>query len=108
VLVLIVVTVNGDVWLHHRASTTNYERLLERPVIALGALLLTFSFSGLVVLLCRASCLLTIFFLFAFTIFTFVVTNHGVGWAVSGKGYKEYRLRDYSTWQQRRVKNTEN
>jgi hypothetical protein len=57
---------------------------------------------------CRASCLLAIFLLFAFTIFAFVVTNHGVGWAVSGKGYKEYRLRDYSTWQQRRVENTEN
>jgi hypothetical protein len=117
VLVLAVVTLGGGVWLHHRASTTDCERFLERPVIALGALLLVFSLAGLAGSLCRSSCLLwfyllaiflLIVLLFAFTVFAFVVTNRGAGWAVSGRGYEEYRLGDYSTWLQRRVENTEN
>ena len=85
---------------------------LERPVIALGVLLLVLSLTGLAGALCRASCLLWLFLLilllFAFTVFAFVVTNRGAGWVVSGRGYKEYRLGDYSTWLQRRVKDSQN
>jgi hypothetical protein len=49
-----------------------------------------------------------IFLLFAFTVFAFIATNRGSGWAVFGRGYKEYCLRDYSTWLQQRVENIEN
>ena len=106
VLVLAVVALGGGAWLSHRASTTDCERFLERPVIALGALLLVLSLAGLAGALCRASCLLWLYLLalfllilllFAFTVFAFVVTNRGAGWVVSGRGYKEYRLGDYST-----------
>ncbi|XP_066396287.1 tetraspanin-8-like [Miscanthus floridulus] len=91
-------TVQGvQAWLSHRTSTTDYERFLERPVIALRVLLLILSLAGLAGALCHASCLL-ILLLFAFTVFTFVDTNRGAGWVISGRGYKEYRLRDYSTW----------
>nr|CAB3471038.1 unnamed protein product [Digitaria exilis] len=116
VLVLAVVALGGGAWLSHRAST-DCERFLERPVIALGVLLLALSLAGLAGALCRASCLLWLYLvalfllivlLFAFTIFAFVVTNRGAGWAVSGRGYKEYRLGEYSTWLQRRVENSEN
>jgi hypothetical protein len=116
VLVLAVVALGGGAWLSHRAST-DCERFLERPVIALGVLLLALSLAGLAGALCRASCLLWLYLLalfllivllFAFTIFAFVVTNRGAGWVVSGRGYKEYRLGDYSTWLQRRVENAGN
>ena len=116
VLVLAVVALGGGAWLSHRAST-DCERFLERPVIALGVLLLALSLAGLAGALCRASCLLWLYLLalfllivllFAFTIFAFVVTNRGAGWVVSGRGYKEYRLGDYSTWLQRRVENDGN
>ncbi|CAL5039721.1 unnamed protein product [Urochloa decumbens] len=116
VLVLAVVALGGGAWLSHRAST-DCERFLERPVIALGVLLLALSLAGLAGALCRATCLLWLYLLalfllivllFAFTIFAFVVTNRGAGWVVSGRGYKEYRLGDYSTWLQRRVENAEN
>ncbi|XP_066308623.1 tetraspanin-8-like [Miscanthus floridulus] len=96
----------------HRASTTDCERFLEGPVITLGVLLLVLSLTGLTGVLCRASCLLWLLLLillvFAFTVFAFVVTNHGAGWVVSGRGYKEYRLADYSTWLQRRVEDSQN
>uniref|UniRef100_A0A0D9WSR3 Tetraspanin n=1 Tax=Leersia perrieri TaxID=77586 RepID=A0A0D9WSR3_9ORYZ len=117
VLVLSVVVLGGGIWLSHRATTTDCERFLERPAIALGVLLLALSLAGLAGALCRKSCLLWLYLLalfvlivllFAFTVFAFVVTNRGAGWVVSGRGYKEYRLGDYSTWLQRRVEDSGN
>jgi hypothetical protein len=51
---------------------------------------------------------LLILVLFCFTIFAFVVTNKGAGEVVGGKGYKEYRLGDYSDWLRKRVESEKN
>ena len=82
------------------------------------SLILALSLAGLAGSLCRgASCLLWLYLLalflliallLVFTVFAFVVTNHGVGSVVSGRGYKEYRLGEYSTWLHRRVENSQN
>ncbi|KAK7265331.1 hypothetical protein RJT34_32950 [Clitoria ternatea] len=104
----------AGVWLSKQGST-ECERWLEKPVIALGVFLMVVSIAGLVGACCRVSWLLWVYLLvmfllivllFAFTIFAFVITNKGAGEAVSNRGYKEYRLGDYSNWLQKRVNNT--
>ncbi|KAF0916340.1 hypothetical protein E2562_005939 [Oryza meyeriana var. granulata] len=51
--VLAVVVLGGGIWLSHRAATTDCERFLERPVIALGVLLFVLSLTGLAGALCE-------------------------------------------------------
>lgn len=106
----------GGIWLANRAST-DCEKYLEKPVIVLGVFLMLVSLAGLIGACCRVSWLLWVYLLvmfllivilFCFTIFAFVVTNKGAGQVVSGKGYKEYRIGDYSHWLQKRVNNTKN
>ncbi|XP_019178005.1 PREDICTED: tetraspanin-8-like isoform X2 [Ipomoea nil] len=103
--------IGGGIWLSRQANT-ECERFLDKPVIALGVFIMLLSLAGLVGACCRVTWLLWIYLfvmfllillLFCFTIFAFVVTNKGAGEAISGKGYKEYRLGDYSNWLQRRV-----
>uniref|UniRef100_A0A5B7BXA0 Tetraspanin-8-like n=1 Tax=Davidia involucrata TaxID=16924 RepID=A0A5B7BXA0_DAVIN len=106
----------AGIWLSRQADT-ECERFLEKPVIILGAFLMVVSLAGLIGACCRVSWLLWVYLvvmfllillLFCFTIFTFVVTNKGAGEVVSGRGYKEYRLGDYSNWLQKRVNSTKN
>jgi hypothetical protein len=63
----------------------------------LEALLLALFLAGLAGSLCRV-----------FTVFAFVVTNRDAGSVVSGRGYREYRLREYSTWLQCQVEDADN
>ncbi|OAY65816.1 tetraspanin-8-like [Ananas comosus] len=110
-LVISFPVVGSGVWFQiHGASAC--ERALQWPVMALGLFLLAVSLMGLLGSCCRVSFLLWVYLfvlfililaMFCFAVFAFVVTNHGAGEAVSGKGYKEYRLGDYSHWLQRRV-----
>lgn len=101
------------VWLAKKGDT-ECVRFLQWPIIVLGVFVLVLSLSGLIGSWCGNRVLmysylfimfLLILLLFVFTIFAFVVTNSGAGKTVSGKGYKEYRLGDYSNWLQKRVDN---
>lgn len=106
----------GGIWLAHKA-TTDCEKYLEKPVIALGVFLLIVSLAGFIGACCRVNWLLWVYLvvmflliliLFCFTIFAFVITNKGAGEVVSNRGYKEYKLGDYSNWLQKRVDNSKN
>ncbi|KAJ4761184.1 Tetraspanin family protein [Rhynchospora pubera] len=108
----------GGIWLKtHATKATECEKFLQDPLIAIGVFLLLVSLAGLIGACCRVTWLLWVYLfvmfvlilvLFCFTIFAFVVTNKGAGEAVSGRGYKEYRLGDYSNWLQNRVNSTKN
>uniref|UniRef100_B3TLS7 Senescence-associated protein n=1 Tax=Elaeis guineensis var. tenera TaxID=51953 RepID=B3TLS7_ELAGV len=106
--------VGGGIWLATRGST-DCEKFLQGPVIAVGVFLMVVSLAGLVGACCRVTWLLWVYLfvmfllivlLFCFTVFAFVVTNKGAGEVVSNRGYKEYRLGDYSNWLQKRVNNS--
>ncbi|KAF6169028.1 hypothetical protein GIB67_038525 [Kingdonia uniflora] len=88
------------------------QKLLYLPLLALGVFLFLVSLAGFIGSCCRVSVFLWIYLfvmfvlivgLFVFTLFAFVVTNKGVGQVISGRGYKEYRLGDYSDWLQKHV-----
>ncbi|KAL2502398.1 Tetraspanin-8 [Forsythia ovata] len=115
-LLLSIPIIGGGIWLSKQANT-ECERFLDKPVIALGVFILLVSLAGLVGSCCRITWLLWVYLvvmfllivlLFCFTIFAFVVTNKGAGKAVSERGYKEYRLGDYSNWLQKRVNSDKN
>ncbi|XP_078439452.1 tetraspanin8 [Wolffia australiana] len=106
----------AGIWLSQR-GTSDCERFLDKPVIALGVFLMLVSLAGLIGACCGVTWLLWIYLfvmfiliilVFCFTIFAFVVTNKGAGEVVSGRGFKEYRLGDYSNWLQNRVNNANN
>ena len=112
-LVLSLPIIAFGVWLAKKGDTVCV-RFLQWPIIILGVFILVVSAAGLFGSWCGNRLLmysylfimfLLILLLFAFTIFAFVVTNAGAGNAVSGKGFKEYRLGDYSNWLQNRVNN---
>ncbi|KAL6838610.1 hypothetical protein ACP4OV_031567 [Aristida adscensionis] len=96
-------------------AATACDRALQLPVIALGGALLLLSLAGLAGACGRrpaarpilwayvVAMFVLIVTVFAFTVFAFVVTNRGAGRAVSGRGYREYRLGDFSDWLQARI-----
>ncbi|KAH7439985.1 hypothetical protein KP509_04G086100 [Ceratopteris richardii] len=100
-----------------RHSDSDCYRFLQKPVVVLGVFVLLMSILGIVGAACKNRCLLWIYLvimfllillLFIFTIFAFVVTNKKAGEIVGNKGYKEYRLGDYSTWMRRQLSKASN
>ncbi|XP_044477361.1 tetraspanin-10-like isoform X2 [Mangifera indica] len=57
---------------------------------------------------CRRSLTLPVLGLGAFIFAMFIVTNNGSGHSVAGLRYKEYELKDYSSWFRKELNNTEN
>ncbi|KAH7447275.1 hypothetical protein KP509_01G100300 [Ceratopteris richardii] len=109
--VLSIPMIGAGIWLASKHST-DCMRFLQWPVIIIGVFILLVSLAGLIGSCYRSSCLLWIYatimfllilLLFCFTVFAFVVTNKGAGDAVSGKGFDEFHLGNYSSWLQRQV-----
>lgn len=106
----------GGIWLSTKGDSV-CEKFLQWPVIGIGAFLTVLSIAGFVGSCCRITWVLCVYLFFMFliiilifciTVFAFVVTNKGAGQVVSNRGYKEYRLGDYSNWLQKRVNNSGN
>ena len=99
---------------HGGGGATDCQRFVRTPALILGAAVMVVSMAGIAGACCRASLLLWLYLFLAallilavlcFAVFALAVTNAGAGQAVSGRGFKEYRLVDYSSWLRRRVEN---
>lgn len=93
-------------------QTSSCQQFLKVPLLVTGGILFLVSLIGLLGSCGRINFFLYIFLtlmflsilgIIAVTIFVFAITNEGAGRAVSGTGYKEYRLGDYSDWLQKHL-----
>ncbi|KAI4326565.1 hypothetical protein MLD38_031867 [Melastoma candidum] len=113
--VISILAIALSVYYHvHSGGSTPCQKFIRDPLLISGAILLAVSLIGII-----GSCGKMNSFLYVYlglmlvfmvgmavvTVFTFVVTNEGAGRVLSGRGYKEYRLGDYSHWLQKYVGN---
>ncbi|KAG8379352.1 hypothetical protein BUALT_Bualt07G0079400 [Buddleja alternifolia] len=116
-LILAFSALGFSLWFNLNKSGTPCQTVLKTPLLIIGAALAVVSLVGLVGACYRVSFLMWIYLfvlflliigLMAFTVFTIIVTNRGIGRALSGKGAGHFRLGDYSTWLHRYVANAKN
>ncbi|XP_077236753.1 tetraspanin-8-like [Tasmannia lanceolata] len=115
-ILLCIAIMAGGIWEIMRPST-HCEKILERPITLLCVFIWVMSMTSLIGCCCDVPSLFFVSFIITyhlfvlflwFSLFAFVITNNGAGEVVSGRGYKEYRLGDYSNLLQNRVSNTNN
>ncbi|XP_010498248.1 PREDICTED: tetraspanin-11 [Camelina sativa] len=96
-----------SIYMFVHQGVTDCESAIRAPLLTTGCILFVVSLIGVI-----GSCFkenfamvsyLIILFtgivaLMGFSIFLFFVTNKGAGHVVSGRGYREYRTVDFSTW----------
>jgi len=106
--------VGAGIWLATRHSG-DCLRFLQWPIIIIGAAIMLLSLAGFMGACFRVTSLmwLYLFFMFllllaylVFIIFAFAVAGKGHGHSVPGTGFEEYKLNDFSTWLQDRVKSS--
>lgn len=102
-------------WLTAQPTSTSCETFLSAPLIALGALVIIMCIAGIyyavrirgLQLCCHGYIMFVLLcVLLGYSIFALAVTGAGSGERLPGKGYKEYRLDDYSKWLRNRVNGT--
>lgn len=116
VFLLSLVILGVGLWLAIKGDSV-CSKFLQWPVIGIGAFLLLASMAGffgacwgvrLLMWVYLFFMFLLIILFFCFTILAFVVTNKGAGEVLSNRGFKKYRLGDYSHWLQKQVDNSAN
>ncbi|XP_039162670.1 tetraspanin-11 [Eucalyptus grandis] len=112
VVLVSLAAVGASVYFRVHGSPTSCQKSLQDPLLVAGLALLAVSLMAVVgacfgvnwlLRLYLALMLVLIVALVALAAFLFLVTNKGAGQAVSGRGYREYRLGDYSHWLQNHV-----
>ncbi|KAI3885202.1 hypothetical protein MKW98_002594 [Papaver atlanticum] len=94
------------------SNQTECQEIIKVPLLSFSVFIFILSLLGIIGSCCKVSSFLWIYIIvmffvilavFGFTIFVFVVTNKSAGKALSGKGYDDNRLGDYSKWLQQHV-----
>lgn len=117
-LVLGIVALSFSLAIHfHGGTATACQKSLYTPLLVTAIFLSVLSLLGLIGSCCKNNFLLYLYLivlfllilgLCIFAVFVFAVTSNSAGKAVSGLGFKEYRLGDYKNWLKNHLVNDKN
>ncbi|KAJ9187334.1 hypothetical protein P3X46_002800 [Hevea brasiliensis] len=101
-----IATISSSLYLRQH-SGSDCQKVLQNPLMIIGVFILVMALIGLMGSFWNVTIFLWMYSFVSFVMviglaaylaLTFVVTNEGAGKALSGLGFKEYRLGDYSNW----------
>ncbi|GAA0185742.1 scaffold/adaptor protein [Lithospermum erythrorhizon] len=117
-LVVSLLAISFTLWFHIGGNHDNLcNKTVQKPLLIVGSTLFVVSLIGFIGSCCKSSSFLwaylaLMFFLIlgliCFTVFSIVITNKGVGHALSNKGFENAKLGDYSNWLRKYVVNRRN